>query len=80
MPLALTDAQMVAVLNAARPIPREDRDHFLQAIADALRDQAMLGDGVVHRTIVEVQRRFLSPPTIDDPRPRHRTSEIARRP
>ncbi len=62
-PLALSDDQLAAIMSAAASLPVGDRDGFLLAIADALRDQPMLGDGVVHRTIVGLQRRFLSPLT-----------------
>ncbi len=62
-PIALSDAQLTMILQAARPLPVEDRDRFLQAIADVLRDQRVLGDGTVHRAIAEVQRRFFDPPS-----------------
>ncbi len=60
-PLALSDEQMTAILHAAAPLPVADRDTFLQAIADALRDQPVLGDGLVGRTVREVLERFLRP-------------------
>jgi hypothetical protein len=35
-PIALTDAQLTAVFDAARPLAVRDRDAFLQAVAEAL--------------------------------------------
>src|SRR6266516_2900833 len=37
MPLALSDAEIDAVMSAAKPIPPERRDEFLRVVADALR-------------------------------------------
>ena len=52
----LSDSQIDAILNAARPLSIADRDAFLDDVADAL-DGVELGDGVVYRTIKDVQRR-----------------------
>ena len=66
--LQLTDDQLTALLNAAKPLAPADRSSFLEAVATALRDQATIGDGVVHRAIVETQKRFRDPP-LNGPRP-----------
>jgi hypothetical protein len=63
MPLALSDEQMSAVLAAAEPLAPSDRSQFLQALADALRNEPMIGDGVLARTIRHVIRPFFRPPT-----------------
>jgi hypothetical protein len=49
-PLALSDAQMDAVLAAAGSLPVADRDRFLIDLAAALQGQD-LGDGAVYRAI-----------------------------
>jgi hypothetical protein len=36
MPLALTDDELAAVMDAARPIPPRLRDEFLRDVADTL--------------------------------------------
>jgi hypothetical protein len=59
-PLSLSDEQLDAVLHAARPLPVEDRDAFLQQVAMALQDQP-IGDGSVHRVVKQVQRQFWNP-------------------
>ena len=60
-PIRLTDEQLSAVLAAARPLAPADRDSFLQAVAEALRDRPV-GDGTVYRIIAGVQHRFFDPP------------------
>ena len=61
-PLALTDSQMTAVLRACAPLLPQDRDAFLRALAQVLRDEPELGDGVVFRAIRSLQREFWQPP------------------
>jgi hypothetical protein len=53
---------MDAVLRAAAPLEPRDRVPFLEALAQALQAQPLLGDGIIHRTIAETQRRFYDPP------------------
>jgi hypothetical protein len=62
MPISLTDIQLDAVLRAAAPLLPQDRSPFLEALAHALQGQPLLGDGVIHRTIAETQKRFFTPP------------------
>jgi hypothetical protein len=72
-PIHLTDAQLTAVFDAARPLAVRDRDAFLQAVAEALQGHREIGDGDVHRAIVVAQRRFYDPPITDgrvQPHPR----------
>jgi hypothetical protein len=58
----LSESQQLQILAAARPLPAADRDRFLQAIAEALRDRSEIGDGSLHRLLVELQRQFFTPP------------------
>jgi hypothetical protein len=62
-PLRLTDDQLAAVLRAAEPLAVGDRGAFLQDVAAALAGQE-LGDGVVYRTIAQVQGRYYDPPNL----------------
>jgi hypothetical protein len=63
-PIRLTDAQLTAVFDAARPLAVRDRDAFLLDLAAALQGQE-LGDGTVFRLIREVQRRHFDPPELN---------------
>jgi hypothetical protein len=56
-PIALTDAQLTAVFEAARPLAVRDRDAFLLELAAALAGVPDPGDGDVARAIRAVQRR-----------------------
>jgi hypothetical protein len=60
-PIRLTDAQLTAVFEAARPLAVASRDAFLLDLAVALQGQENLGDGTVFRLIREVQRRHFDP-------------------
>jgi hypothetical protein len=73
-PIRLTDAQLTAVFEAARPLAVASRDAFLLDLAAALQGQEHLGDGTVFRLIREVQRRHFDPPLATDDRaqPHHR--------
>ena len=58
-PLRLSDSELDAVMAAARPLDRDQRDAFLQAVAHALSDRNVIGPGVVHRICAELQRQFM---------------------
>jgi hypothetical protein len=61
-PISLSDAQLDAVMTAAEPLQPSERGKFLEALADALRQQGELGDGALARTVRHVIRRsFVRP-------------------
>jgi hypothetical protein len=61
-PIALTDEEMAAVMDAAAPLEPAHRDAFLQDIAAELaKCQEQIGPGSVYRAIREVQRRHFTP-------------------
>ncbi len=74
--LSLTDSQLSAVLRAATPLLPDDRSAFLVALAQALRDERELGDGVVFRAIRSLQREFWQPPRIDNDDGRHGRRQV----
>lgn len=59
-PLALTDAQLTAVYQAAGPLEPRDRASFLEALAGVLRGRNEIGDGELHQAIRETQRQFVT--------------------
>jgi hypothetical protein len=61
-PLPLTDEELDAVMRAAFPLQPRDRDPFLRDVANALQGIGELGPGLLHRIVVEVQRRYWDPP------------------
>ena len=66
-PLKLTDAELDAVFNAARPLAPNVREDFLKEVADRLSSYAVVGPGTVHRVCLETQRRFFDPPDLGGP-------------
>jgi hypothetical protein len=66
-PIRLSDSELDAVMAAARPLPVERRDAFLQAVAGALAGCGEIGPGVVHRICAETQGRFFDPPDLTHP-------------
>jgi hypothetical protein len=63
-PIRLTDAELDAVLAAARPLAVEMRDPFLQAVAHALAGRDVVGPGTVFTVCRELQRKFFDPPDL----------------
>jgi hypothetical protein len=63
-PIKLTDGELAAVFDAARPLPVDLRDPFLQAVAHALAGRKDIGPGVVFQTCRELQRQFFAPPDL----------------
>jgi hypothetical protein len=61
-PIPLNDDQMTAVLAAATLLPFNRRAVFLAEVASALNQLPEIGDGALHRVIMEVQRRHYDPP------------------
>jgi hypothetical protein len=64
-PLALSENQMSAILAASYPLPADRRSEFLVDIARELAALSMLGDGVLHRTIMTTQKKYFAPPILD---------------
>jgi hypothetical protein len=67
-PIALTEPQMCALLAASCPLPPALRSAFLEACAREIANLPELGDGVLHRTIVRVQKMYFDPPVLDSGR------------
>jgi hypothetical protein len=69
-PIALSEAQMCALLAASYPLPPQSRGRFLEACAREISNLPELGDSVLHRTIVRVQKMYFDPPDLDGRMPR----------
>jgi hypothetical protein len=63
-PLALTDSQLDAVYDAARPLQPIDRSRFLEDVAAALGGCSDVGDGQLARIVREMQKRYFDPPQL----------------
>jgi hypothetical protein len=71
-PIALTDTELQAVMDAARPLAPRDRDRFLKAVAQAIAALPEVGPGSVHRAIASVWRLHYDPPDLRTDSPRSR--------
>jgi hypothetical protein len=60
--MKLTDTELEIVFAAARPLEVNERVAFMQEVAEALGRLPQLGDGIVHRTVADVQRRHRDAP------------------
>jgi hypothetical protein len=63
-PLSLTDEQMSALLAASHPLPPDSRVAFLEHCARELARLPMIGDGALHRLIMQVQAQYFDPPDL----------------
>jgi hypothetical protein len=62
-PIRLTHAQLDVIMAAAEALAISDRDPFLRDVAERLHGHE-IGDGILHRTIAEVQARYWHPPAL----------------
>ena len=60
----LSPDQVDAVLRAARPLPPADHAAFLEDVSSALAELGDLGDGIVHRVVRDVQRKYWGSPNL----------------
>jgi hypothetical protein len=63
-PIRLSDSELDAVMSAARPIPVDRSDAFLQEVASELQRCGEIGPGAVFKVCREIQRRFFDPPDL----------------
>jgi hypothetical protein len=61
--ISLSDSELAAVMDAARPIPPRDRDQFLRDVANELARYPEVGPGVIGRVVAKTQRAHLAPRT-----------------
>jgi len=70
-PIALSDEQMAALLAASQPLSPEVRGAFLEHCAREIAQLPMVGDGALHRVVMQVQRIYFDPPLRTEPAPQH---------
>ena len=62
--LHLTDFQLDTIFRMAAPLPDVDRSAFLEDVACELGGLREIGDGIVARVCVQVQRKYWRPPEV----------------
>ena len=60
-PIGLSDEQLLTIQRAAGPLHPQDRDLYLEKVAELLNGHE-IGDGLVGRVAREAQRQFLRAP------------------
>jgi hypothetical protein len=76
-PIAVSDEQMSAILNAAAPLQPFERSVFLASLANRLRSEPEpVGDGLLHRLVREVIREVWTPPVATEQEPRSRRKVV----
>jgi hypothetical protein len=69
--IPVSEVQLLKIENSAQWLCPADRDAFMMAVADELRGQQELADGLVTRAITKAFRQFYRPIQISEaPRPR----------
>jgi hypothetical protein len=63
-PISLTDDELTAIMDAARPLQPRDRDRFLRQIAEAIVAMPVRGPGAIHRAIRSVWREHFDAPDL----------------
>ena len=58
--LRLPDHDFDRLMQAAKPVPAPDRDAFLKDVAAELGQHEVVGPGLLHRVISEVQRWYIA--------------------
>ena len=58
--LRLTDHDFQGLMQAAKPLPISERNAFLNDIAAELGRYEVVGPGLLHRIVTEVQRRYIT--------------------
>ena len=65
--LRLTDHDFERLMQAAKPLPVSDRDAFLKDVPAELGQHEVVGPGLLHRIISEVQRRYIAAQASSEP-------------
>jgi hypothetical protein len=68
-PICPTESQMNAVLAAAMPLPPDLRSSFVEACARKIAALPEVGDGALHRIVMQVQKIYFDPPDLSRARP-----------
>ncbi|KRQ97567.1 hypothetical protein [Bradyrhizobium valentinum] len=62
--ISLSDDEMSAVIDAARPIPSRDRSDFVREVVAELAKYPEIGPGIIGRVVAKIQRAHLNPPSL----------------
>jgi hypothetical protein len=69
--VVLNDVQVAAITSLAGPLQAQERQAFMSALFELLlgwRPGYMIGDGELHRTLRDLQRKHFTPPETEESR------------
>jgi hypothetical protein len=75
----LTDAELTAITDGARPLPPKISGEFLQAVAAEIEHQQQRGPGAIYRACPKLQRKYFDPPDFTGPASTTEEQSAARR-
>jgi hypothetical protein len=62
--ISLSDDELSAITDAARPLRPKLRGEFLKAVAAEIEQNRQCGPGAIYRACRELQRKFFDPPNL----------------
>ena len=60
--IVCSESEIDIIHRAATPLPRWDQTLFMKQVAELLREEQEIGEGVVHRCVRVAQKQFWLPP------------------
>jgi hypothetical protein len=60
--MTLTNVQELAVIHATRPLQANERTAFMNALEAHFAGRNDVGDGELHRSLRDLQRKYFRPP------------------
>lgn len=77
MPISLSDDELSFVMRITEPLPPSDRSAYLHALAKLLRQEPVIGPGVLCRLAKDLLREFWRPPAVTNgPHPPRHTTKL----
>jgi hypothetical protein len=66
-PISLSDDELSFIMRVTEPLNPHDRSAYLHALAELLRQEPVIGPGVLYRLAKKLLPEFWRPPTISTP-------------
>lgn len=69
-PISLSDDELSFIMRVTEPLNPHDRSAYLHALAELLRQEPVIGPGVLYRVAKKLLPEFWRPPVMSAPQPR----------
>jgi hypothetical protein len=75
-PIPVSDRQLSQIMAAVEPLSPNERSAFLDALAQRLQEERVIGDGSLYRLVREIVHQVWKPPEVEKaPQSRRRVGE-----